>query len=307
MKKRLVFILLLFFSFPLLSQSILTELNLSKIDTNTFHFQIDSLDGLKIKNSKSVNSAVIFIQGSSLEPILLNRDKEYLLTLGDFILDPNSDTYLMSKPGIPIKSNFNCLDSNYRLLNEYKDMELFHKKHRNEYYQEKYSALIDILYTSKVYDTIKIVGVSEGGRIAAFFINDIRVSEINILSSDPMGRVNSIIAKELNSNNPNLEKINFYYSLLVENEQNTDLLHRGYTHMAWRSFSTPFYSKLLQTKQKVNIVYGTEDRECYYCYLYDMMPHYNSQITVHKMEGYTHTFMRNGENMNSHVYRLLFE
>jgi len=307
MKKISLLILLLFCCFPILSQSILTELNLAKIDTNKFHFKIDSLDGLKIKNPKSVNSAVIFIQGSSLEPVLLKRDKDYLLTLGDFILDPNSDTYLLSKPGIPIKSNFNCLDSNYRLLNEYKDMDLFHKKHRNKYYQEKYSALIDILYTSKLYDTIKVIGVSEGGRIAAFFINDIRVNEINILSSDPMGRVNSVIARELNSNDPNIEKINFYYSLLVENKQNADLLHRGFTHMAWRSFSTPFYSSLLQTKQKVNIVYGTEDRECYYCYLYDMMPHYNFQITVHKMEGYSHTFMKNGENMNSNVYRLLFE
>lgn len=280
-----------------------TRYNLIQIDSNKYTFKIDSLDIIKFK-SENIDSKIanIFIQGSGFSPIILNNDQKNYLLFGEFILSKTSDTYIVSKPGIPAIASFEQIDSNYNFKNEFINRALFNKMHSLNYYNQKIDILIKYLIDSE-YEKINIIGVSQGGRIAATFLNDSRVNEINILSTGPLGRIDNIVGNELMSENPNYEKIDFYYNIIKEGRvDNSKKIHWGYTYSSWASFSKPFLSDLIATEKKVNIYYGTEDESCFYCYLYDAIPYQNSNVKVNKMEGYNHMFFKDGQNMNRYIY-----
>jgi len=311
----IIFLLLAFFSFSqkASTQKLLRSVELkngTKADVFQHTNSSDTLDFLITKKEKT-DQLIVFIPGSLPYPSFIENEKGIHLIWSQTILEqPNSDLLCFAKPGIPVLLKQTELDSNYQYLNSNgKPFPYYLLNDNLDWYIKNYSDALNKLLKKRQYKKITVIGGSQGARIALELALNKNITHLVIMSCDPLGRIATMIDAEYSDfENRNMNRINAYIETAKSNNNSTDTLRMNNTYLSWQSFSKPMLITLSKLKIPIRIVYGTLDKNCPNCYIYDLLPNYLPTISVAKYEDLDHIYTNStGEQLHHQVHEDVFK
>ncbi len=271
---------------------------------------VDTVDFLITKKAKS-DQLIVFIPGSLPYPSFMENESGIHLLWSQTLLEqPNSDLLCFGKPGIPVLLNQNELDSNYHYNNaQDKPFPYYLLNDNLDWYVKNYSDALNKLLKKRRYKKITVIGGSQGARIALELALNKNITHLVLMSCDPLGRIATMIDAEYSDfENRNMKRINTYIETAKSNNNSTDTLRMNNTYLSWQSFSKPMLITLSRLKIPVHIVYGTMDKNCPNCYVYDLLPNYLPNISVAKYEDLDHIYINSkGEQHHKMVHENVFK
>lgn len=229
---------------------------------------IDILVKLKRGEELKVKPLLLFCQGSLPKPLIIYDDKE---VYGAFPFNPDilTDDYhvaIISKPYIPVVSDFKLLEKDFSFRDEQGDYpKKYSEKNLLDYYVKRNVHVIKYLQKQKWISKNKLVvaGHSEGSTIAAkLALSYSKVTHLIYSGGNPMGRIMSVIGQqraiETDSVSTLVEGEIKHWKSIVENSSNMST-SRGDTFKATYEFSIPPKEYLEKLKIPVLVCYGTKD------------------------------------------------
>ena len=227
------------------------------------------------KGEENVKKPLFFFCQGSLPVPLIKYDEYGAYGTFPFIPDNLSEKYhlvIVSKPYIPVMSDFQTLSENYRT---YVDSTSSHPlkypkgySDRNllSYYVQRNIAIIKHLQKQEWVSSAQLIvaGHSEGSTVAANMAAECnKITHLIYSGGNPMGRIMSIIGQN-RANETDTDSTKFgeesikYWENVVKNKNSMDA-SQGDTDRATFEFSYPPIKYLEKLKIPVLVTYGTKD------------------------------------------------
>ena len=250
------------------------------------------------KNRKPV---IFFIEGSGHYSSFTIDDSlniKYIFSNELFSFLDKYNILIVGKFGIPIVSTKSAQEKSFQYYDSLGKLPVEYLVNTNLATSvQVFGSIIDKI--SKLNKTPKflVMGHSQGSRIAIELAKHPNVIGTVYMSSDPLGRLGSVLDEEYSLfEKRNDERYDYYLGLVKNGSNSTDSVFREDTYNNWKSFAYPSLISISQTKKPLLITFGDLDKNCPNCYVYDLLPSYFSNIEVIKYKGLDHSYYDIEEN-----------